>query len=46
MLTASARQRWAHKQRSETTAACQRGQKLENRRALMKDWAEYLSGRM
>jgi integrase len=32
----------AHKYRSETTAAYQRGQKLEKRRALMKDWAEML----
>ena len=31
----------AHKYKSETTAAYQRGQK---RRALMKDWAEFLSG--
>jgi integrase len=29
----------AHKYKSETTAAHQRGQKLEKRRALMKDWA-------
>lgn len=34
----------AHKYKSETTAADQRGQKLEKRRALMKDWAEFLSG--
>jgi integrase len=34
----------AHKYKSETTAAYQRGQKLEKRRALMKDWAEFLSG--
>jgi integrase len=32
----------AHKYKSETTAAYQRGQKLEKRRALMKDWAGYL----
>jgi integrase len=29
----------AHKYKSETTAAYQRGQKLEKRRALMNDWA-------
>jgi integrase len=34
----------AHKYKSETTAAYQRDQKLEKRRALMKDWAEFLSG--
>jgi len=34
----------AHKYKSETTAAYQRGQKLEKRRALMKDWAVFLSG--
>jgi hypothetical protein len=34
----------AHKYKSETTAACQRGQKLEKRRALMEDWAEILAG--
>ena len=28
----------AHKYKSETTAAYQRGQKLEKRRALMRDW--------
>jgi integrase len=32
----------AHKYKSETTAAYQRGQKLEKRRALMKDWATFL----
>jgi hypothetical protein len=32
----------AHKYRSETTAAYQRGQKLEKRRALMKDCAQFL----
>ncbi|MEO6842213.1 MAG: integrase arm-type DNA-binding domain-containing protein [Bradyrhizobium sp.] len=32
----------AHKYKSETTAAYQRGQKLEKRRALMKDWAAYV----
>ncbi|MEH2468833.1 integrase [Nitrobacteraceae bacterium AZCC 2161] len=32
----------AHKYKSETTAAYQRGQKLEKRRALMKDWANFL----
>jgi integrase len=31
----------AHKYKSETTAAYQRGSKLEKRRALMKDWAAY-----
>jgi integrase len=34
----------AHKYKSETTAAYQRGQKLEKRRALMKDWAQFLEG--
>jgi integrase len=34
----------AHKYKSETTAAYQRGQKLEKRHALMKDWAEFLAG--
>ncbi|WP_065752369.1 tyrosine-type recombinase/integrase [Bradyrhizobium paxllaeri] len=34
----------AHKYKSETTAAYQRGQKLEKRRALMKDWAQFLQG--
>ncbi|MGJ5197035.1 tyrosine-type recombinase/integrase [Bradyrhizobium sp. HKCCYLRH1030] len=34
----------AHKYKSETTAAYQRGQKLEKRRALMKDWARFLAG--
>jgi integrase len=34
----------AHKYKSETTAAYQRGQKLEKRRALMKDWAQFLVG--
>jgi integrase len=33
----------AHKYKSETTAAYQRGQKLEKRRALMKDWADFIS---
>jgi integrase len=33
----------AHKDKSETTAAYQRGQKLEKRRALMEDWAVFLS---
>ncbi|KRR22643.1 hypothetical protein CQ14_31025 [Bradyrhizobium lablabi] len=32
----------AHKYKSETTAAYQRGQKLEKRRALMRDWAAFL----
>jgi len=41
---ASARQRWPHKYKSETTAAYQRGQKLEKRRILMKDWAQFLAG--
>jgi integrase len=34
----------AHKYKSETTAAYQRGAKLEKRRALMKDWAAYCAG--
>ena len=34
----------AHKYKSETTAAYQRGQKLEKRRALMKDWANFVTG--
>jgi integrase len=34
----------AHKYKSETTAAYQRGQKLEKRRALMNDWAQFLTG--
>ena len=34
----------AHKYKSVTTAAYQRGQKLEKRRALMKDWAAFLTG--
>jgi integrase len=34
----------AHKYKSETTAAYQRGQKLEKRRALMKDWTNFLAG--
>ena len=33
----------AHKYKSETTAAYQRGQKLEKRRILMKDWAQFLT---
>jgi len=33
----------AHKYKSETTAAYQRGQKLEKRRALVKDWAAFVS---
>jgi integrase len=32
----------AHKYKNETTAAYQRGEKLEKRRALMNDWASYL----
>jgi integrase len=32
----------AHKYKSETTAAYQRGTKLEKRRALMRDWAAYI----
>lgn len=32
----------AHKYKSETTAAYQRGQRLEKRHALMRDWANYL----
>jgi integrase len=35
----------AHKYKDETTAAYQRGQKLEKRRALMNDWSAYLIGR-
>src|ERR1700733_1975747 len=34
----------AHKYKSETTAAYQRGAKLEKRRALMKDWAVFCAG--
>jgi len=34
----------AHKYKSETTAAYQRGQKLEKRRILMKDWSRFLEG--
>jgi integrase len=34
----------AHKYKSETTAAYQRGQKLEKRRILMKDWSQFLAG--
>jgi integrase len=34
----------AHKYKSETTAAYQRGHKLEKRRALMKDWADFVAG--
>jgi len=34
----------AHKYKSETTAAYQRGQKLEKRRALMTDWSQFLAG--
>lgn len=34
----------AHKYKSETTAAYQRGQKLEKRRALMRDWADFITG--
>ncbi|MGY8677880.1 tyrosine-type recombinase/integrase [Bradyrhizobium sp. UFLA05-153] len=34
----------AHKYKSETTAAYQRGQKLEKRRVLVKDWAQFLAG--
>lgn len=33
----------AHKYKSETTAAHQRGSKLEKRRALMDDWADFIS---
>jgi integrase len=32
----------AHKYKSETTAAYQRGQKLEKRRALMEAWADFI----
>ena len=34
----------AHKYKSETTAAYQRGQKLQKRRALMKDWGDFVLG--
>jgi integrase len=34
----------AHKYKSQTTSADQRGQKLEKRRFLMKDWAQFLAG--
>lgn len=34
----------AHKYKSETTAAYQRGQKLEKRRSLMRDWADFVLG--
>jgi integrase len=34
----------AHKYKSETTAAYQRGAKLEKRRALMNDWATFIAG--
>lgn len=34
----------AHKYKSETTAAYQRGRKLEKRRILMNDWAQFLEG--
>jgi integrase len=34
----------AHKYKSETTAAYQRGQKLEKRRVLMMDWAQFVEG--
>jgi integrase len=34
----------AHKYKSETTAAYQRGRKLEKRRVLMKDGAQFLLG--
>ncbi len=33
----------AHKYESETTAAYQRGQKIEKRRALMNDWTNFVS---
>jgi hypothetical protein len=33
----------AHKYKSDTTAAYQRGQQLEKQRALMKDWANFAS---
>jgi integrase len=33
----------AHKYKSETTAAYQRGSKLEKRRKLMQDWADYIT---
>lgn len=34
----------AHRYKNETTAAYQRGQKLEKRRRLMNDWASFLRG--
>ncbi|MEA3058274.1 MAG: hypothetical protein QOF34_1089 [Sphingomonadales bacterium] len=34
----------AHKYKTETTAAYQRGQKLQKRRALMNDWAAFVTG--
>jgi hypothetical protein len=34
----------AHKYKSESTAAYQRGQKLEKRRALKQDWVDFLAG--
>jgi integrase len=34
----------AHKYKNETTASYQRGQKLEKRRALMRDWATFALG--
>jgi hypothetical protein len=34
----------AHKYKSETMAAYQRGQKPEKGRALMRDWAQFLAG--
>jgi integrase len=34
----------AHKYKSQTTAAYQRGQKLEKRRALTADWAKFITG--
>jgi hypothetical protein len=33
----------AHKYKSETTAAYQRGEKLAKRRALMQDWANFIT---
>jgi integrase len=36
----------AHKYKTETTAAYQRGEKLEKRRALMTDWAAFATGQM
>ncbi|MBR1282941.1 tyrosine-type recombinase/integrase [Bradyrhizobium sp. AUGA SZCCT0177] len=36
----------AHKYKNDTTAAYQRGEKLEKRRSLMNDWAQYIGGEL